>query len=215
MLSGQGFNQEAREGGRSVTREPIDNPGAENDNEDHGSGQKRGLPVLALLPIVLFIALSGLFLLNLLNGRDASEVPSVLVGKPAPKIELPPLQDSPVPAFENTAFTGGISIVNVWASWCLPCRQEHPFLMEIARSEGIAVYGVNYKDSPENALRFLADLGNPYDGIVADKNGRTAIEWGVYGVPETFLIGPDGTILDKIIGPITPQAFKTKIQPHL
>lgn len=183
--------------------------------DDAGVAKKRSLPVFALLPVIVFVALAGLFLLNLLNGRNAQEIPSVLVGKAAPVIDLPAITGSELPGFSGADLTGKISVVNIWASWCGPCRQEHPILMEMAKSENLAIYGVNYKDKPQNALRFLNDLGNPYDAAVADEKGRTAIEWGVYGVPETFLIGPDGTIIDKIIGPITPEAFETKIKKYL
>ena len=109
--------------------------------------------------------------------------------------------------FDLKALRGDVVVVNVWASWCAPCRQEHPLLMELAKDPGIRLVGINYKDNPENARRFLGALGNPFAAVGADPNGRAAIDWGVYGVPETFVIGPDGTIRHKQIGPLTPEAM--------
>ena len=170
---------------------------------------KRGV---FLLPLVIFGALALLFLFRLFAG-DASRVPSVLVGKPAPVLVLLPLEGltkdgRPMPAFTAADLGAGrASIVNVFASWCAPCRVEHPFLVAMANSAPVkagkvAILGLNYKDEPENARRFLGQLGNPYSAVGSDRAGRAAIDWGVYGVPETFLIGPDGRILKKHIGPL-------------
>ena len=170
----------------------------------------RQVRLLHLLPALIFLALATLFLFRLYSG-DPSRVPSALIGRPAPSFALDPLpglslRGQPVPGLSDAALKSGqVSLVNVWASWCGPCRQEHPALMEIAKDPAIRVVGINYKDSPENARRFLGALGNPFAAVGVDPTGRTGIEWGVYGVPETFLVGPDGTIRYKHIGPILPE----------
>ncbi len=176
---------------------------------------KKRLPWLALLPLLLFLGLAGVFLFQLLSGRDASVVPSALIGAPAPQTNLPPLEGSPLPGIESAAFDGKLTLVNVWASWCAPCRQEHPLLMELAQDENLVIAGLNYKDRPAQARGFLAELGNPYDAIGVDGSGRTAIDWGVYGVPETFLVGPDGTILYKHVGPFTAQSMRDGLIPAI
>ena len=171
---------------------------------------RRRSPLLFLLPLMLFGALAVVFLVGLFAG-DSSKVPSALIGKPAPAITLTALEGlqrdgRPVPAFGMTDLTGGrATIVNVFASWCAPCRVEHPFLVALAdapavKAGKVAVVGLNYKDEAENARRFLGALGNPYSAVGVDRPGRAAIEWGVYGVPETFVIGPDGRILEKHVG---------------
>lgn len=169
----------------------------------------------ALLPLAVFMALAGLFLLQLLSGRDASVVPSALIGAQAPATNLPPLQDSPLPGIDSAGFEGQVTLVNVWASWCAPCRQEHPYLMALAEDERVTIAGINYKDRPENARRFLGELGNPFDQIGVDNSGRTAIDWGVYGVPETFLVGRDGTIVYKHVGPFTAASFRDELVPAI
>ncbi|PZN97506.1 MAG: DsbE family thiol:disulfide interchange protein [Hyphomicrobiales bacterium] len=173
---------------------------------------RRRSPLLFLLPLMLFGALALVFLVGLFAG-DASKVPSALIGKPAPVITLTALEGlqrdgGAVPAFGMADLAAGrATIVNVFASWCAPCRVEHPFLVAMAESPAVkagrvAVVGINYKDEAENARRFLGALGNPYSTVGVDRSGRAAIEWGVYGVPETFLIGPDGRILEKHVGPL-------------
>ena len=165
-----------------------------------------------LAPLGLFAALAVLFLAGLFFG-SASRVPSALIGKPAPALTLAPLEGllrdgRQVPAFTSADLAKGrASIVNVFASWCAPCRVEHPYLVALAQSPAakqgrVAVLGINYKDEPENARRFLGALGNPFSAVGVDPEGRNAIEWGVYGVPETFVLGPDGRILDKHVGPL-------------
>ena len=170
---------------------------------------------LVFVPLALFLALSGLFLAQLLSGRDVSTIPSALIGQPAPQTDLPPLEGTGLPGLANAAFEGQVTLVNVWASWCAPCRQEHPLLMQLASDDRIRIAGLNYKDKPENARRFLGELGNPYDAIGTDDAGRTAINWGVYGVPETFLVGRDGTILWKHVGPFTPQSVADDLMPQI
>jgi len=177
------------------------------------SSSRRGL--LFLLPLLIFLALSAIFLLQLLSGRDISVVPSALIGHPAPLATLEPLDGTSLPGFDPEMFRDKVTLVNVWGSWCVPCRQEHPLLMELAQDERIQIAGINYKDQPQNALRFLGELGNPYDRIGVDQNGRAVIDWGVYGVPETFLVGPDGTILYKHVGPFTQRAILEELLPAI
>jgi len=170
---------------------------------------------LALLPLALFLALAGLFLAQLLSGRDNSVVPSALIGAEAPQMQLPGLEGADLPGLDSAAFAGKVTLVNVWASWCAPCRIEHPLLMQLAADDRFAIVGINYKDSPENARRFLGELGNPYDAVGVDGNGRAAIDWGVYGVPETFLVGKDGRIAFKHVGPFFPQIVASTLLPEI
>jgi cytochrome c biogenesis protein CcmG/thiol:disulfide interchange protein DsbE len=173
---------------------------------------------LVLLPLVIFLALAGLFLTRLETGGDPSRVPSVLVGRKAPAMTLPALPDLrkagvSVPGIDTAALAGKPTLVNVWASWCGPCREEHPLLMKLAQDPRLSLVGLNYKDAPENARRFLGQYGMPYEAVGVDPNGRAAIEWGVYGVPETFVLAKDGTIAHKFVGPLTPEAVTTTLQP--
>ncbi|GAA2843918.1 cytochrome c biogenesis protein CcmG/thiol:disulfide interchange protein DsbE [Aminobacter aminovorans] len=171
--------------------------------------------LMVLLPLLIFLALAGLFLAQLLSGRDLTAVPSALIGQTAPKTELPPLEGMQVPGLDSADFTGKVTLVNVWASWCAPCREEHPVLLELSKDQRFSIAGLNYKDKPENARRFLGDLGSPYKAIGVDQNGRTAIDWGVYGVPETFLIGKDGKVAFKHVGPLSPDAVTTTLMPEI
>ena len=159
--------------------------------------------------------LAAIFLLRLESTGDPEAIPSVLVGKPAPDFSLPPLAGANVPGLSRADLAGRITLVNIFASWCVPCREEHPQLVEIARDPRIRLVGIDYKDAPENALRLLTEMGNPYAAIGVDTKGRAAIDWGVYGVPETFIVGPDGTIRQKFIGPIGPDALSTVIRPAI
>ncbi len=168
--------------------------------------------LLFLLPALVFVALVLLFGVQLISGRNPAEVPSVLIDKPVPVFSLAPLEGllangQPVPGFASADLKGRVTVVNVWASWCAPCRQEHPLLVDLASDPSIRVVGINQKDNPDNARRFLGTLGNPYAAVGVDPNGRASIDWGVYGVPETFIVGPDGTIRHKQIGPLTPEAM--------
>jgi cytochrome c biogenesis protein CcmG/thiol:disulfide interchange protein DsbE len=175
--------------------------------------------LIFLLPVLVFVALAALFVFRLGDG-DPSKIPSALIGKPVPVFRLEPLEGlladgKPVPGFSNEDLKGQVTVVNVWASWCAPCRQEHPLLVDLARDPSIRVVGINQKDNPDNARRFLGTLGNPFSAVGVDPNGRASIDWGVYGVPETFIVGPDGTIRYKQIGPLTPEnfsAFKEKLR---
>lgn len=171
--------------------------------------------LLVLLPLLVFLALAGLFLAQLLSGRDISTVPSALIGRMAPQTELPPLDGISLPGLDSSSFAGKVTLVNVFASWCAPCRDEHPVLMAIAQDKRFDLVGLNYKDKPENARRFLGDLGNPYRAVGVDTAGRTAIDWGVYGVPETFVIGRDGKVAFKHVGPITPESAQKVLLPEI
>ncbi|WP_417409619.1 DsbE family thiol:disulfide interchange protein [Hoeflea sp.] len=188
-------------------------------NEDAVPANRRRLWI-AFLPLVLFIALSGVFLYQLGSGKDASEIPSVLIGTKAPSLDLPPLDGLtangvPVPALTDAAIRGQLSLVNVWASWCVPCRQEHPILLELSRDPRVELVGINYKDKNDNALKFLGELGNPFAAVGVDPAGKAAIDWGVYGIPETYLVGPDGEILFKQIGPFTTESLRDKLLPAI
>ncbi|MVA96473.1 DsbE family thiol:disulfide interchange protein [Nitratireductor sp. CAU 1489] len=170
---------------------------------------------MVFVPLALFVALAGLFLLQLLSGRDGATIPSALIGAPAPETDLPPIEGTEMPGLSSKEFAGRVTVVNIWASWCAPCRQEHPLLMQLARDERITIAGLNYKDEAENARRFLGELGNPYAAVGADGTGRTAINWGVYGVPETFVVGRDGTIRFKHVGPLSPQSLTGDLMPAI
>jgi cytochrome c biogenesis protein CcmG/thiol:disulfide interchange protein DsbE len=175
--------------------------------------------LLVLIPLAAFLGLAVLFVIRLGAG-DPSHIPSALIGHPAPQTNLPPLpglarDGTPVPGLEPAAFRGEVSVLNVWASWCVPCHDEAPLLLRLAQDKRIRVVGINYKDQPENARRFLGRYGDPYAANGADENGRAAIEWGVYGVPETFVVGRDAHIAFKLIGPITPENLDAVLRPEI
>jgi cytochrome c biogenesis protein CcmG/thiol:disulfide interchange protein DsbE len=183
-------------------------------------GGRRPLQLTVLVPLVLFLALAGLFLIRLMGGGDPSLIPSALIGHQVPQTNLPPIDGlvrdgKPVPGLAAGDFTGGVTIVNVWASWCIPCRDEAPVLMDLARDKRVRIVGINYKDEPDNARRFLGRYGNPYVAAGADLNGRTGIEWGVYGVPENFIIGRDGKIAYKLVGGLTPENLEQVVKPQI
>jgi len=163
-----------------------------------------------LLPIGLFGLLVAVFLIGL--GKDPTLVPSPLVGKPAPEFTLPRL-DNPAQTLGRSDLLGKTSLVNVWGTWCSGCRQEHETLLALARDGGIPIFGINWKDDPQLAREWLTTLGNPYVAVGVDQDGRTAINWGVYGAPETFLIGPDGTVLYKHIAPLTLDVWREQFLP--
>ncbi len=170
-----------------------------------------------VLPVAAFVVLAAVFGFYLYQigpgGKDISNVPSALIDKPVPVFSLPPIEGRN-DGFASSDLAGKVSLVNVFASWCLPCRVEHPILMRLA-DEGVPIYGINIRDTPEDARRFLDRLGNPYRRIGADNNGRVSIDWGVYGYPETFIVDRDGRIRYKHIGPITPRVLDRKIRPKL
>ncbi len=200
-----------------------------NQTTSGAEAEKRPAPprirFIHILPVVILLGVSGVFFVRLF-GEDPSLVPSVMLNRPAPEFALAPLENlrragEPVPGFSREDLPlpadgeAQVNIVNVWASWCVPCRDEHPVLMDLAADPEVRVLGINYKDRPENARRFLGALGNPFDKVGVDENGRSAIEWGVYGVPETFIVDADGIILHKHIGPITPSqvaGFRAQVE---
>jgi cytochrome c biogenesis protein CcmG, thiol:disulfide interchange protein DsbE len=179
--------------------------------------QRRSL--LMALPLIAFAALIALFWYRLGTG-DPSRIPSALIGHPAPLTALPPLEGltnggATVSGLDPARFKGNVSIVNVWASWCIPCHDEAPLLTALGRDKRLQLIGINYKDAPDNARRFLSRYGNPFGIVGVDGNGRAAIEWGVYGVPETFIVGRDGTIHYKMVGPITPENIDTVLKVEI
>ncbi|MGF6311327.1 cytochrome c biogenesis protein CcmG/thiol:disulfide interchange protein DsbE [Bradyrhizobium sp. i1.8.4] len=179
----------------------------------------QGRRLLVVLPLVIFLGLAGLFLLRLYGG-DPSKIPSALIGRPAPQTALPALDGlvrdgAPVPGLDPAAFKGKVSVVNVWASWCVPCHDEAPLLTELGKDNRFQIIGINYKDTPENARRFLGRYGNPFGIVGVDGDGRASIEWGVYGVPETFLVGREGKIVYKLVGPVTPENVNTALRAEI
>jgi len=182
-------------------------------------GKKRR-NILVLLPLVVFAALAALFLVRLWSG-DPSRLPSALIGHPAPKTDLPPLaglttrDGKAVPGLSNAAFSGELTLVNVWASWCVPCADEVPFLEKLSKDTRIKLVGIDYKDPTDNARRFLNRYGNPFAAVGVDASGRSSIDWGVYGVPETYLIGRDGTIAYKLVGPVTAENLAQALEPEI
>ncbi|MCZ0810659.1 MAG: DsbE family thiol:disulfide interchange protein [Pseudomonadota bacterium] len=165
-----------------------------------------------ILPPVIFAGLAVLFYVGM-QRENPDELPSALEGKTAPLVQVTPLGDKK--SFSDKDLRDGdVKLVNYWASWCAPCRVEHPNLEQLAE-QGVAIYGVNYKDKPANALKFLKDLGDPYAAIGADENGRMALDWGVYGVPETYVIDGQGQIIFRFAGPITDRVLENQILPAI
>ncbi|HRK19495.1 MAG TPA: DsbE family thiol:disulfide interchange protein [Hyphomicrobiaceae bacterium] len=171
-------------------------------------------------PVAIFAVLAVVFLYALFTG-DPTKLPSALIGKQAPAIAFPAVEElrhdgKPVPGIEPSDLTTGKPVVvNFWASWCAPCVAEHPLLVALKEKYGATILGVNYKDQAANARRFLGRYGNPYTAVGADLTGRNAIEWGVYGMPETFVLDGAGRIVYKHVGQITPETLETKIVPAL
>ncbi len=191
--------------------------GGENNRENDRAVRRRR--ILVLVPLALFAGLAGLFLIGLFSG-DPSILPSPLVGRPAPQTVLPPVaglerDGAQIPGLDSAQFKGAVTVVNVWASWCVPCRDEAPLLMQLAKDHRFRLVGINYKDKPENALGFAARFGNPFAAAGADESGRAGIEWGVYGVPETFVVGRDGKIAYKLVGPITADNLDSVLKPQI
>jgi cytochrome c biogenesis protein CcmG/thiol:disulfide interchange protein DsbE len=210
----------------SPLRVPLAHAGEGGEHAGEGgeeAGQGRvgsNRRILVLLPLAVFLGLVGLFLARLLGGGDASHIPSALIGRDAPATDLPPVaglerDGKPVPGLAATDFKGTVTVLNVWASWCVPCHDEAPLLVQLARDSRIRLVGINYKDQADNARRFLGRYGNPFAASGADVSGRAAIEWGVYGVPETFIIGRDGKIAYKLVGPVTPENINQVIKPEI
>ena len=170
------------------------------------------ISALMLLPPAAFAAFAGMFYFGLMRD-DPDDLPSARQGNPAPPLQLSQLGE--LDGFDDEMLRNGeVSLVNYWASWCGPCRAEHPMLEEIAE-QGVPIYGVNYKDDPDNAMAFLEELGNPFAGIGADDTGRLGLDWGIAGVPETFVVDGDGTIVLRFAGPITQGILEDRIQPAI
>lgn len=173
-----------------------------------------------VLPLAMFFGLAIMFAFALFTG-DPSKLPSALIGRPAPKVDFAPLEGLKVAGQSVPGFTaadlskGDVTIVNFWASWCVPCVQEHPMLIELAMRTGVPIYGVNYKDEADNARRFIGRYGNPYKAVGVDPLGRGAIEWGVYGMPETFVVDGKGRIAYKHIGPISLGSLEERVIPAI
>ena len=175
--------------------------------------------LIVLLPLIFFLGIAGLFLLRLSAG-DPSIIPSALIGHPAPQTTLPPIaglerDGAPVPGLDPASFAGAVTVVNVWASWCVPCHDEAPLLMKLAQDSRFRLVGINYKDDADNARRFLGRYGDPFAAAGADASGRAAIEWGVYGVPETYVIGRDARIAYKLVGPIADENLDSVLKPQI
>ena len=179
--------------------------------------KRRGL---AMAPFIIFVVIAGLFAFALTTG-DPSKLPSALIGKPVPPTDFPPLEGlvengKPVPGFGSADLARGeVSVVNFWASWCVPCVEEHPLLIELKERTGAPLYGVNHKDQPTNGRRFLGRYGNPFTAVGTDRTGRGAIEWGVYGMPETFVINGRGEIAYKHVGPISKESLERQLLPAI
>lgn len=165
---------------------------------------------LLFVPLIAFAAAAVIF--YFLLGRDVHLVPSPLIGKPVPQFNLPPVQGRRL-GLSSEDLVGHVSLVNVFASWCVACRAEHPLLMQLHRSGAVALYGLDYKDPPDDAAKWLDTMGDPYARTGADINGRVAIDWGVYGVPETFVVDAQKRIAYKQIGPVTQEILDTVIMP--
>lgn len=176
--------------------------------------------VLALLPLLIFAGLAAIFWSQLGSGRDISEIPSALIGTKAPALDMPPLEGATfkgaaMPPLTDAAIKGKLTLVNVWASWCVPCREENPIILELAKDPRLTVVGINYKDQTENALRFLGELGNPFAAVGVDPRGKAAIDWGVYGIPESYLVDASGTIVYKRVGPFDERSLKEGLFPAI
>ncbi|TRD20785.1 DsbE family thiol:disulfide interchange protein [Palleronia caenipelagi] len=171
------------------------------------------IPVFAVIPPLIFAGLAGLFYAGM-QRENPDALPSTLVGQEAPELTVFPLGDYPV-ATTDAVRESGVKLVNFWASWCAPCRVEHPNLLALAEEEGIEIVGLNYKDAPDNAIAFLEELRNPFASLAADPEGRTARDWGVYGVPETFVVDADGKILARVAGPLTTRTLEKTVRPAL
>ena len=171
--------------------------------------------LLFLLPALIFAVVVGYFVWGLTDpDRNPSEVPSAMVGQPVPEIDLPPIDGGDLPGLKTADLRNGrVTLVNFFASWCIPCRAEHPLLMDLADEGTVRLVGINYKDRPVDALNWLDELGNPYERIGADHNARAGIEFGVSGVPETYVIDREGRIRYQRIGPIDHRELEDRIRP--
>lgn len=176
--------------------------------------------LFAALPLLIFAGLAAIFWSQLDSGRNIGEIPSALIGTKAPSLDLQPLEGAtfkgaPMPALNDAAIRGKLTLVNVWASWCLPCREENPIILELAKDPRLTVVGINYKDQTDNALRFLGELGNPFSAVGIDPRGKAAIDWGVYGIPESYLVDAKGIIVYKRVGPFDEKSLKEGLYPAI
>ncbi|WP_275785763.1 DsbE family thiol:disulfide interchange protein [Pararhizobium gei] len=176
--------------------------------------------VFAVLPLAIFAGLAAIFWSQLDSGRSISEIPSALIGTKAPVLDMPPLEGAsfngaPMPALTDAAIKGKMTLVNVWASWCIPCRDENPVILDLAKDPRLTVVGINYKDKTENALRFLGELGNPFSAVGVDPRGKAAIDWGVYGIPESYLVDANGMIVYKRVGPFDARSLREGLYPAI
>lgn len=199
------------------------NPSIDDAVNEDGTEKKGGINLLILLPLIIFGAMAVLFLLQMAKGTDPSKIPSVLINKPAPDFDLPPLnaqygfvvEGAPMKGFSSADLKGKVSVVNIWASWCPTCRDEHPLLLEMNKDNRYQLLGLAYKDEEANAARFLKNHGNAFDRVGLDLSGRVGIDWGVYGAPETFIVDKTGTIRHKHIGALTPKSLMESFLPKL
>lgn len=193
------------------------------ENTDKSAAEPSRLRrLLLLLPLMLALAFTALafFRIQVMETGGGDDLPNALQGKAAPRLTLPLLTiasaaPASAPLFDTAQFKGQVTLVNFWGSWCPPCRAEHSFLMELAQNPAWRLVGVNYKDSSENARRFLGSFGNPFRQIGFDQSGRAAIDWGVYGPPETFVLDKNGIILTRFAGPLDAASFRAKILPFI
>ncbi|WP_373236786.1 DsbE family thiol:disulfide interchange protein [Cohaesibacter celericrescens] len=208
----------------SETKKSSESSEPSSQNTDQSDTKKGGFNVFILLPLVIFMGLASLFLWQMANGADPNQIPSVLINKPAPQFDLPALDASfgikrpdggSMPGFKTADFVGKVSVVNVWASWCPTCRDEHPMLLNMTQDDRFELIGLAYKDEPANSARFLSNHGNPFDSVGMDISGRVGIDWGVYGAPETFIVDKTGTIRYKHIGALTPRSLAASFMPKL
>ena len=169
--------------------------------------------VLFGLPLIALVALVAVFAMSM--NRDPGLVRSVLIDKPAPTFAMAEVPELGVPGFDTAALKGEVTVVNVFASWCIPCRDEHPLLEALKAETGVRLFGINQSDAPENARAFLAELGNPYDAVGMDRDRRVSIDWGVYGVPETFVVDAAGVITFKFVGPLSPETVESQLLPAI
>ena len=169
--------------------------------------------VLFGLPLIALVALVAVFAMSM--NRDPGLVRSVLIDKPAPVFAIAEVPELGVPGFDTAALKGDVTVVNVFASWCIPCRDEHPLLVALKEVSGVRLFGINQSDAPENARAFLAELGNPYDAVGMDRDRRVSIDWGVYGVPETFVVDAEGIITFKHVGPMSADDIEKSLLPAI
>jgi DsbE subfamily thiol:disulfide oxidoreductase len=168
--------------------------------------------LLHLLPVLAFGAIAGWFWLGLAPDRDPTEIPSVMIGKPVPDFDLPPLVPGS-PSLKSSELKGQVTLINFFASWCVPCRAEHPLLFTLGQDKRVKIEGIAYKNKPGDTNAYLAELGNPYERVVVDEPGRTAIDFGLYGVPESYLVDRNGVIRFRQVGPLTEEVIDHQLRP--